>query len=431
MTEPPLKQQFSPEALRDIVDLALWTGQLLLQHGANASRAEETVHHLGTGLGCDWLDVLISPNAVVITTTSHEEFRTKARRVVRFGGVNMALVAAVSELSYQVSAGQLDRFETRARLEAIDKRPLNYPHWLLILLVGLACAAFSKLFGGDWPVFAATWLAASGGMAVRLALRQRNFNFVPQVVVTAFVTGLLASLATLLNWGNQPPIALIASVLLLVPGVPLVNAFHDLLSSHDITGLARGVHGGMIALGIAVGLSLALAVTGIQSLSPTFSTPPTLAEDALWAGIAALGFGALFNMPRRALWGAVLCGAVGHGVRYGLLGLGWGSLSTVEVASFVGGTAVGFLGLLLAKRLQMPRIVFTVPGIIPMFPGTFAFGTMLGILHAAGIVGHSGSSDAFLLQAGLNAVKTGLVLGALAIGTVLPTLLFERRRPVL
>lgn len=430
MTEPPLKQQFSPEALRDIVDLALWTGQLLLQHGANASRTEETVHHLGTGLGCDWLDVLISPDAVVITTTSHEEFRTKARRVVRFGGVDMAVVAAVSELSYQVSAGELDRFETRARLEEIDKRPLNYPRPLLILLVGLACAAFSQLFGGDWPVFAATWLAASSGMGVRLWLRRRNFNFVPQVVITAFVAGLLASLATLLNWGSQPQIALVASVLLLVPGVPLVNAFHDLLSSHDITGLARGVHGGMISLGIAVGLSLALAVTGIQSLWPTFATPPTLAEDALWAGIAALGFGVLFNVPRRALWGAALCGAVGHGVRYGLLATGWGSLSTVEVASFVGGTAVGFLGLLLARRLHTPRIVFTVPGIIPMIPGTFAFGTMLGVLQAAGIVG-TGGSDPFLLQAGLNAVKTGLVLGALAIGTVLPTLLFERRRPVL
>lgn len=429
MSETPLKQQFSPEALRDIVDLALWTGQLLLQHGANASRTEETVHHLGTGLGCDWLDVLISPDAVVITTTSHEEFRTKARRVVRFGGVDMAVVAAVSDLSYQVSAGELDRFETRARLEEIGKRPLNYPRWLLVLLVGLACAAFSKLFGGDWPVFAATWLAASSGMAVRLWLRQRNFNFVPQVVITAFVAGLLASLATLLSWGSQPQIALVASVLLLVPGVPLVNAFHDLLSSHDITGLARGVHGGMISLGIAVGLSLALAVTGIQSLWPTFATPPTLAEDALWAGIAALGFGVLFNVPRRALWGAVLCGAVGHGVRYGLLASGWGSLGTVEVASFVGGTAVGFLGLLLARRLHTPRILFTVPGIIPMIPGTFAFGTMLGVLHAAGIVG-AGGSDPFLLEAGLNAVKTGLVLGALAIGTVLPTLLFERQRPV-
>jgi len=40
-------------ALRDIIDLSLWTGQMLMQHGASSERVEESVHRLGTGLGCD------------------------------------------------------------------------------------------------------------------------------------------------------------------------------------------------------------------------------------------------------------------------------------------------------------------------------------------------------------------------------------------
>lgn len=59
------------------MDLALWTGQLLMRHGAESERVEETVHRLGTGLGCDWGDVLLSANAIIVTHISGREFRTK------------------------------------------------------------------------------------------------------------------------------------------------------------------------------------------------------------------------------------------------------------------------------------------------------------------------------------------------------------------
>ena len=58
--KPPLER----EALRDVIDLSLWAGQMLLQHGAESARIEETVHHIGTGLGADWLDILGSPNMI-------------------------------------------------------------------------------------------------------------------------------------------------------------------------------------------------------------------------------------------------------------------------------------------------------------------------------------------------------------------------------
>ena len=40
--KPPL----SHEALRDVIDLSLWAGQLLLQHGADTQQVEETVRRV-------------------------------------------------------------------------------------------------------------------------------------------------------------------------------------------------------------------------------------------------------------------------------------------------------------------------------------------------------------------------------------------------
>ncbi|NJN54816.1 MAG: threonine/serine exporter family protein [Anaerolineae bacterium] len=145
------KRPLSHAELTDIIDLCLWAGQMLLQQGANSLRVEESVHRLGTGLGCEWLDIVVRTESLTITASSGGEFRTKTRRVVRLG-VNMWRITAVNDLSRHIAAGQIDRFQARAELERIDAQPGEYNRWLIAVMVGLACAAFSQLFGGDWPV---------------------------------------------------------------------------------------------------------------------------------------------------------------------------------------------------------------------------------------------------------------------------------------
>lgn len=149
-----------------------------------------------------------------------------------------------------------------------------------------------------------------------------------------------------------------------------------------------------------------------------------LLEDALWSAVAATGFAILFNVPPRALPGCAFAAACGHALRTWMMQLGL----PIEPASLVAATLVGFLGVLFSRRIKSPTTIFTVPAIIPMVPGTFAFRTMLGILEITnmGIFG----STPVLVEVGLNAVKTGLILAALAGGIIAPRLLFHRERPV-
>lgn len=259
------KSPLSREELRDIIDLSLWVGQLLLQHGADAERVEETIHRFGTALGCDWIDVLVSPNVIAITTTSGEEFRTKIRRVINIG-VNMFMISAINRLSRRVAAGELDRFQVRSEIERINSTPPLYNRWVVVGMVGLACGAFSQLFGGDGPVFAVTVAASSIAMFVRQELTRHYFNPLLVVIATAFVAGVIAAAGVHFELGEQPELALAASVLLLIPGVPLINSAEDLIKGHSVLGLTRGIVGGLITLAIALGLSLALRLMGVDTL---------------------------------------------------------------------------------------------------------------------------------------------------------------------
>lgn len=259
------KEPLNRDALRDVIDLALWAGQLLLHNGAESQRVEETVHRLGTGLGCNWMDILVSPNVLIVTTTSGDEFRTKVRRVVGMT-VNMGVLTAVNDLSRHVELGIKDRVAVRAELERIDGIRSEYNRWVVVLMVGLACAGFSRLFAGDWPNFFATWLAASSATLVHQELSYRHFNHYLIIMMTAFSAGTLAGLAQKIGLIEDASTALAASALLLVPGVPLINAAEDLLKGHNVTGVTRALIGGLISMTIALGLLLAITLLGISGL---------------------------------------------------------------------------------------------------------------------------------------------------------------------
>jgi len=265
MTESERIPPLDRETLTDIVDLALTAGLLLMENGAESERVEETVRIVGTGLGCDWGDVLVSHNAIIVTHSSGGEFRTKIRRVTH-GGVNMALVAEISHLTHLVERHAIDRAQVRAELKRIRSQPRLYGRLTTIFMVGLACAAFSRLLGGDWPAFFMTLAAASLAMAVRQELARLRFNNYLVTLAAALSAGLAVGIIGLFQPGPARPSALAASVLLLVPGVPFINAVEDLIKGHTVVGLARAAAAMLIIFAIALGLLVAMQLTGVKGL---------------------------------------------------------------------------------------------------------------------------------------------------------------------
>lgn len=257
------KRPLSHAELTDIIDLCLWSGQMLLQYGANSFRVEESVHRVGTGLGCDWLDIIVRTESLTVTASSGGEFRTKTRRVMGHG-VNMARMTAINTLSREIERREIDRFAARQKLAQISETPGNYNRWVIVGMVGLACGAFSQLFGGDWRILLITIVAASSAMFVRQEMHQRQFNPFIITTVCAAIAGLIAATSALLPVGAAPEAALTASVLLLVPGVPLINATHDFLRGYMSNGITRGALGLIISMCIALGLMIAILLTGVS-----------------------------------------------------------------------------------------------------------------------------------------------------------------------
>ena len=132
-------------------------------------------------------------------------------------------------------------------------------------MIGLSCASFAHLSGGDALISLITFIAASVAMFVRQELSKRHYNPIIVFAVTAFVASLLAGLSLKYQLGNDPQIALASSVLLLVPGFPLINSLADILKGYVNMGIGRWAIATILTFGACLGIVFALSLLNITT----------------------------------------------------------------------------------------------------------------------------------------------------------------------
>lgn len=413
-------------ALEPIAMVALDAGRMLMEAGANASNIDAMVCKFARGLGAERVDLRIGYASLAITIGIGPNGITRMREVGHLG-VNQRLDQELWHLAGRVSQGELTVEQARAELARIRAQTPRHSGWVTAIAVGLACAAFGRLLGvdrlGTWPVF----VAATVGQYLRRHLLERQVNVFFCATLVSFLAALISDLGAHWSGSETVPTAMIASILLLVPGIPCVNAQSDILEGHPTLGSARAVSVAMVLIFMAVGLWLA------QAMISAGQTIPVAVPHHLWmfilhqtacGAIAAAGFGVLFNIDFRLLPWCAVSGALALAVRtYCLNQFGW----NLETSSFAAALTVGAAVQALRARAQISQNALDVVGCIPMVPGSFAAKAILG-LFALTAVDSSHAQEA-LTTAVQYTVRVMFTVGAIGTGLAIPTLLFRVRTP--
>ncbi len=269
---PRYERTFTQTELAAALSAVLRIGVLVLRSGAASFRTQEVMARCAAALGIEQLEAYVTPTGIIASAYSGGEHRTQIRQV-RGLAVDMNRVIELELLSRTLPTG-IESAELHRRLDAIEAKGMLYPRWMVALMVGLACGAFSVILGGSPLEFAAAFGGSATAQTLRMALLRRHFSPVPIVVVCAAVaTGvcytllrLFAPLYALLAIEASLQNGVIASVLLLVPGVPLITALLDLVHLDLVSGLSRGIYAVLILVCIAIGMLPILLVTGFSIL---------------------------------------------------------------------------------------------------------------------------------------------------------------------
>lgn len=254
-TDPPTDPQ--RVQLEAILQTALDMGVRVQMCGGYTARVRATTQRVALALGAERAETWVSSGNIGLAVYRGGWSRTSVRNTPTLG-VNFTELSQLSQLSKR--SGQLTLDQLREQMAQITGTAKRYPLSLVVVMLGVSCGSFAALFGADAAGIA---LAAAGGSAgawLRHEMVRRQFKPFIYCLFAALLSASVVLGPSALTTTTQQ--AVTASILYLVPGVPLLNGTADLLTSNYLNGVVRLTRASVILLGATLGLALALLVWG-------------------------------------------------------------------------------------------------------------------------------------------------------------------------
>jgi uncharacterized membrane protein YjjB (DUF3815 family) len=227
------------------------------------------------------------------------------------------------------------------------------------------------------------------------------------------VSALLATMIATLVAVYVTPLALrsvvIASLIVLMPGMTLTTAVRELSSQHLISGTARMMGAVATLLKLAFGTVAATQLCALLGLVPPASGEASVPAWTEWLAVfsAALAFAVLFRSPRRYVPVVVASVVLGYAcTRFG------GAFLSPAFGVFLGSLVIGASSNLFARVTQRPGALVREPGIILLVPGSVGFRTLSFVFERDVLLGLDTAINLVTL---LVSIVAGLLFGDLLV----------------
>ena len=234
-------------------------GVLLLKSGENCDRIRTTMTRFASAY--DFVPhITIGPKSVSLTLYDKNGIYVfSGIRSTPGHGVDFKIISAINRLSWDIVKEILPVEELKNEVNKL-RVSQHYPRIVVLCFVSLAGAAFCYNFGGSNLEMIITFGATFCGLFVKQQLLKYEINpyictYLAAVTSTLFI-GLFHMVGLTIKLEN----AFSTCVLFLIPGVPLINSFTDLLDGNILNGVVRGVNALLFAFAIAFGLLTTLII---------------------------------------------------------------------------------------------------------------------------------------------------------------------------
>jgi uncharacterized membrane protein YjjP (DUF1212 family) len=238
------------------VDAALETALTVMRNGGSTVAAAHTFSNVLKGYKEEGISAVWRLDFIAATGTG--EGQSTVMRSVGPIGVNLVRASEVAVLGERVAKGEVPIADLDAEIARVKHVAPPYNRWLAVLAAACVSGALSQFAGGDWGSLGIAFVAAGVGQFLRSLLQARK---VPAANVT-FACGLLsaciAAVGLRFGFSQAVPVTLIASVVYLAPGLPLINGFVDVLSQkYLLVGIERIINAAYLFLLLAIAIALA------------------------------------------------------------------------------------------------------------------------------------------------------------------------------
>lgn len=400
-------------ALRTRIAFAAELARRLHQYGTASQRLEEAVTAVAEKLGMV-CQVLATPTGITLALAEAEHaddplaLHTMIVRV-NPGEVNLKLLARVDDIADDVSSGRLDLGEGFAQLRALRDALSPRGKAITVFGFGLASGGVAALLNTSvLDVSVAAGIGMVIGVLSLLSQGRPNVQVAFEAIAALTATLLALAFGHHVAALNQQSVVL-ASLIVLLPGLMLTTAVAELSSQQLSSGTARFAGAMASLLKLTFGAVAGTQIAHLLGWQVGLSTLAPVPGWAHWLALlgASYAFAVLFRAGRRDYPLVMAAAWLGYlSAYFGRLYFG------PEFAVFLGGLVVGAASNAYARWASRPGALIRVPGIILLVPGSVGFRSLSFVFEHDVFLGVDAT---FHLIAALASLVAGLLFGNLLV----------------
>ena len=406
-------RDISPASYTERITFVVELAEHLNAYGTTAQRLEGAIVSVARRIGLE-CEPWVNPTGMILAFSdpARPPGESDTTRVVRsgLGNTDLYKLCEVDRIAEDVMGGRMQIGDGLRALRALQRPPSWRGKTMQLLGFGMASAAVAGLLRLPWlDIATAGLIGLLIGLLDIVAQRRPRLSEASDALaglVAGAVAVAVASLVAPLNLNT----VIIASLIVLLPGMALTNAVNELTSAHLVSGTARFAGALTTILKLTIGTAIALSVAELLGLEPAVRALRPQPDWVMWCAlaVASFAFAELFRAPRRDYPLVMAAAASGYLIsRYG--GETFGAPAGVFLAAF----AMTAAGNAYARWMNRPGALIRLPGIIMLVPGSVALRGVISLVQAQSI--DAGQEAAMAALNTLMALLAGLLFGNLLI----------------
>lgn len=402
------------------IDLILSAGKLLIENGATNDKTIRVLNRIAIFMKIppENINLHILRQIIFLEIFDGEKnvlfFRKCNKTAVDFN-----VIYSITKISWQILKKSVSLEELKKLFEDINSKPKIYSHWQIILAVGIACGGFCCLCGGNFLEMIFTAISTMVGKFTQIKLLKHKVNEFLAIDLAAFVA---TTVAYFLSPNSVMP--MVACSLFLIPGVPILNAVIDMLNKFFLKALTEFFRAFLMIVSMSAGIAFSVEILfEIENVDfREFILLETISDTnililSIAAAICAIGFAIPLNMPKKFLYIVGILGAITIFTR-NFLSLNIGLVP--EYSTFVAAFFVGFLVIIIGKKLNLVSSTLLVPPLLPMIPGVLSYRFLFACMEWKAL---STEEIVMILPQGIDVIQ---IILSIVLGANLPQLIANK-----
>lgn len=296
------------------------------------------------------------------------------------GELNLGALSRVERITKNVLANRISFSQAKENIKNIESDQISYGKGIELLAFMTSAGAFSIILNTSWISSLVSFLL--GAVVYGITLLAKRSQYIKTTLeslvalVSTLIAGVLASHFSQINLS----MTILASIIIFIPGLSLTTALEEIASRSLVSGTAK-LFDALVSLfkqffGVALGLILLSLFIDLQPNEVINDVPEWV--DYVAVILLTCSLLPVFKVAKRDVIYCVLAGFITFQVTALL------DFSGLMLSIFIGTIVSVNISKLFSWITKSPPLVFLVPGIIMLVPGSKTFISLSSVLMDAG-----------------------------------------------